>query len=774
MGIFEKYRLRKRWSAGKTRKKHAEGWFRAVMERSHAVKALIAVSGCAGTVGIILIGQVRSQEGMDLYVGQPAPRDVFADMGFAYENREETQKLKQETAQKVFPHYSLSPDKLKQAGRQIREALGFAVEAPDASAAGGAEKMPEPEQVKAPIFKPSELDPLKNTSTPGKLAAEMEAFLNQLGGKDAQVIKDADKNAQSIESSKGSDRYRLALQNAAGSEIGKWTSGKFPRDRRMREAVADALNIAADRSIEYDEDLTQAMREKASAKVQPVISRVQAGGKIVEKGYELTPRQMDMYKAYIAQREEVEPPAVKMRERLYYILGLTLLTVMFIIVARRYLMFYQEQAYRSNSSLFMLECILLGSLLLARGISIIPFGTIQSGWNNIFYYLVVAAVPMAAMLMTLLLNRAMALFFAVWLGIFVGIITGFNLSYMIVAVLGGIVAIYSTVGVRSRNQLIKVGFTVALANIITIGALDAIANFNIVSATVGFRVAGGILCGFISVFLAASFLPILEHAFNVVTDIRWLELSDLNHPLLKRMFIEAPGTYHHSLMVGNLAEAAAEAIGANPLQARVCAYFHDIGKLNKPDYFTENEPYEKSMHKKLRPRMSNLIILAHVKDGVDMAVTNKLNGKIVETIRQHHGTGLVYFFYRLAEETKARDEKISQEDFRYSGPKPQDKETAIILLADAVEAASRSLGRPTPSRVRSLVREIINQRIIDGQLDESELTFNDLRLIGERFEHILNSTFHARIKYPAINSAVEQEEGHDEGPGEEPAQKVQA
>jgi putative nucleotidyltransferase with HDIG domain len=222
------------------------------------------------------------------------------------------------------------------------------------------------------------------------------------------------------------------------------------------------------------------------------------------------------------------------------------------------------------------------------------------------------------------------------------------------------------------------------------------------------------------------------------------------------MFIDAPGTYHHSIMVGNLAEAAAEAVGANPLQVRVCAYFHDIGKMNKPEYFTENELYGKSMHGELDPRMSSSIIRAHVKDGVDMAVKYKLNRKIVDAIRQHHGDSLVYFFYRRAEESKAVGEQVAKEDFRYEGPKPQSKETAILLLADAVEAASRSLNRPTPSHIKNLVHEIINQRIIDGQLDECDLTFNELRLIAKRFEIILNSTFHARVKYPE----------RDEGAGE--------
>jgi putative nucleotidyltransferase with HDIG domain len=380
---------------------------------------------------------------------------------------------------------------------------------------------------------------------------------------------------------------------------------------------------------------------------------------------------------------------------------------------------------------------------------------------------------MAAILLALLLSRTLALYFTVLIGIFVGVMKGFSLPYTIVSTVGGIVAVYSTAGVRRRSQLLKAAATIALANVITIGALDAIGNVNIVSATAGFRVAGGFLQGMLSTFLAASFLPLFEHAFNVVTEIRLLELSDLNHPLLKRMFIEAPGTYHHSLMVGNLAETAAEAVGANPLQVRVCAHFHDIGKLKKPQYFTENEPYGESKHADLNPHMSSLIILSHVKDGIDMAIGNKLNRKIIDAVREHHGTGLVYFFYRRAAEARGEGEEVAQEDFRYPGPKPQSKETAILLLADAVEAASRSLDHPTPSRVGNLVRTIIYQRVVDGQLEECDLTFNDLRLIAERFEHILNSSFHTRVRYPEREGAAGENGGPDEGLSKEPHQEAQ-
>ncbi|MEI6634899.1 MAG: HDIG domain-containing metalloprotein, partial [Chlamydiota bacterium] len=583
-------------------------------------------------------------------------------------------------------------------------------------------------------------------------------------GSESTILQEAGRLAAAGDASPDRDRHREALREAARAAAERWAAVAFPRDSRRRDAAAGLIYACCDRSISYDEKLTQGVRDREATGVKPVVSRVQAGSKIVEKGYEVTAGQMDLYAAYLASQAVAEPVPAKMRQQLYDILGLALLVVMLLILSRRYLKNYHASVYASNSSLLLLEVIGLGTLLISRGVSVIPFGAIQSSWNNIFYYFAVVSVPMAGILLTLLLSHTLALFFVVLFAMMVGIMKGFSLPYTIVSSVGGMLAIYSSIGVRRRSGLVRAGATIALGNIITIGALDVLANINLVSAAVAFRAAGGLISGMVSAFLAASFLPFLEHAFNRVTDFRLLELSDLNHPLLKQMFMEAPGTYHHSLMVGTLAEAAAEEVGANPLQVRVGAYFHDIGKIRKPEYFAENVPYGKSMHDELNPSMSNLIILAHVKDGVDIALTWKLNPTIVRAIQEHHGTGLVYFFYRRAEESKAEGEEVVQEDFRYPGPKPRSKETAIILLADAVEAASRSLSRPTPGRLGNLVREIIYQRISDGQLDECDLTFNDIRLVIRKFEHVLTSTFHTRVKYPA------REGGDDEGLGGEQGQ----
>jgi hypothetical protein len=279
---------------------------------------------------------------------------------------------------------------------------------------------------------------------------------------------------------------------------------------------------------------------------------------------------------------------------------------------------------------------------------------------------------------------------------------------------------------------------------------------------IGIQSAFAIGNGILTATIVGGILPILEHLFQITTDISWLEASDLNHPLLRRMTIEAPGTYHHSLVVANLAESAAEAIGANATLCRVCSYFHDVGKLVKPDYYTENMNFERNPHDDLAPTMSALIIIAHVKEGVDLALKHGLNRRIVDIIQEHHGTSLVYYFYKraLQQQEDARIggkimnlregdvPEVREETFRYSGPKPQTKESAIISLADMVESASRSLEKPTPQKIEQLVTELIGQRIADGQLVECDLTLADLNMIAERFRFTLMTMLHTRIAYP--------------------------
>jgi len=332
--------------------------------------------------------------------------------------------------------------------------------------------------------------------------------------------------------------------------------------------------------------------------------------------------------------------------------------------------------------------------------------------------------------------------------------------------LAGVVAVYATHDLRKRGCLMRAGCYVGLVSLVLalmLGHIPFAADISAMSPrTVGVQILTVLLVGIITAGIVGGFLPMLETLFGITTNITWLELADLNHKLLKRMTIEAPGTYHHSLVVARLAESAAERVGASAIQCQVCSYFHDIGKLIKPGYFIENINPEDNPHDDLSPSMSVLVIHSHVKEGVDLALKHKLKMPVIDVIQEHHGTSLVYYFYRraldkqeavrkLVEEGKAREEdipEVNEEDFRYPGPIPQTKESAIISLADSVESASRSLDKPTHSKIEQLVETMVSMRMKDGQLDDCDLTMRELAQIKESFTKTLISMLHTRIAYP--------------------------
>ncbi|MHC5037156.1 MAG: HD family phosphohydrolase [Planctomycetota bacterium] len=325
---------------------------------------------------------------------------------------------------------------------------------------------------------------------------------------------------------------------------------------------------------------------------------------------------------------------------------------------------------------------------------------------------------------------------------------------LMVVVGGAMMAALSVGRIRDRSKLIKVGAGVGVVLAILILAAEAIHGnvyMNIEQGKVGLLLRDpvwGMVFGLSLGFLVSGALPFIEHYFEVATDISLIELSDHNHPLLRRLLLEAPGTYHHSFITGTLAEEAAEAIGANSLLARVGGYFHDIGKITKPEYFTENESLKGSHHARLSPTISTLIILAHTKDGIELAKDYNLPPVIIDFIPQHHGTSVIEYFYREALEQSGGRFEVRKEYFRYLGPKPQTRETAIVSIADSVEAASRSLSDPTPARIEGLVHNILTSKLMDNQLDACTLTFRELKIIEDTFVRVLAGIYHGRIAYP--------------------------
>ncbi|MDB2495523.1 HDIG domain-containing protein [Verrucomicrobiales bacterium] len=430
------------------------------------------------------------------------------------------------------------------------------------------------------------------------------------------------------------------------------------------------------------------------------------------------------------------------------------------------------QTFRQNSTVTLMLTIIVLQLLLVK-LSEHVASTFAPGGG--FQFLVEPYI-FAPMVLSLLVGRRHGTFAVVYASLFGGMTVARDEAFVFVifSMICGFVAIYLTDQVRKRSRLVGAGAYAGLACVLLAFTLGQIQwpGFDATPVQwemVAKQALSAILVSTLTAVVVSGLLPLLEALFRITTDVSWIELADLNHPLLKKMTIEAPGTYHHSLVVATLAETAAEEIGANAIMCRVCSYFHDIGKMNKPVYFVENIGDAPNPHDELTPNMSALIVMAHVKDGVDMAIQYKLNPQIVNVIQEHHGTSLIQFFYHRAlklrdevqqqfEDGKAHEEdipEVKEESFRYSGPKPRTRESAIISLADSVESASRSLQKPTPKKIDELIESIFRDRLNDGQLDDAALTLEDLATIKRSFAATLRSMMHTRIEYPKIEEGLE-------------------
>ncbi len=446
-----------------------------------------------------------------------------------------------------------------------------------------------------------------------------------------------------------------------------------------------------------------------------------------------------------------------------YLIDISLAIPVLLIVILGYLrMSYKKLAGK------ILQLALLAVSIIVAGKIIINFFDISA------YYIPVVALAMLTVILFESLELALAM--TVFSSLTIGIMAGNDFVLTFILMIGGIVASFFAHGSRRRAQIYKAAMFASIIQLFCIVLFSYHFDtpiYEIIKVDVEPIIRSGIffssdtlsglhimLSGIISSFLALSSLIIFENPFKVATSFTLLEMSDFNHPLLRKMILEAPGTYQHSLIVGNLAEAAAETIGANSLLARVGSYYHDIGKIDKAEYFSENQLHSGSKHDKLQPSMSSLLIINHVKEGVELAKKHRLKPSIIDFISQHHGTSLVFYFYRRALESKAEENEkhsVEEERFRYPGPKPQKKETAIVLLADSVEAACRTLAEPIPGKIEELVRKIINNKFIDGQLDECELTLKEIEKISTTFIKILSAIYHSRVAYPADSDEIKDE-----------------
>jgi len=494
--------------------------------------------------------------------------------------------------------------------------------------------------------------------------------------------------------------------------------------KRIAEIITQPL-IA--QNMDYNEIVTEENRDLARRQVDPVV--VLRNTLVVSEGEPVTEQQLALLEDLgMIRGQQADYPGY---------IGLLLLLIIIFILVGIYMHIFVNEVFTNPSLLLLMGLIFIVTLLFSIG------ATYFSG------YLI--PVAMGVILITVIFGYKLAVIINLILALMVGLITGGDFSYILVALMGGLVSIYAVTRLSQRSDLARAGFFVAVTNGAVI--ISTYLFFGNVSLEYGslvsfsYSMAAGVGNGIFSSVIAIGMLPYLESLFGVTTAITLLELSNPNHPLLRQMLLKAPGTYYHSMMVSNLAEAAAESVKADALLARVGAYYHDIGKLKRPYFFSENQLSGENPHTKLSPNLSSLIIGAHPKDGAELGGKHRLPEPILDIAVQHHGTSMISFFYQQALENNNREE-VSSDKFRYEGPKPQSKEAAIIMLADAVEAGVRSLSKPTSNRVETMIKRMIREKLEDGQLDQCDLTLKEIDQIGEAFVYIMSGIYHSRIEYP--------------------------
>ncbi|HBC89080.1 MAG TPA: hypothetical protein DCZ94_19245 [Lentisphaeria bacterium] len=518
-----------------------------------------------------------------------------------------------------------------------------------------------------------------------------------------------------------------------------------PENRKSFEiAIKTIVSEIISQNLIFDSGMTEQMKKSAEESVSPVKVEVKRGNVIIEKGKIVDKEGIQRFQTYRQERESRQGYIVFWKN----LVNVSIISLFLMILNGIYLFYIHPEVIKSNQKIALVGTVIIINLVLNTA-AIKMFHIFGSAFN-LPPVMTSSVVPLA--MTSIILSVMIGLRAAAYAGLFVSLIAAIQLNNsfhvlicgMVISIIAGIAVRHST---NHRSYFLRgalaVSLVLPLIEILHLWNLSEKTDLIMISAALS--VANGILV----TALSMAIIFILEMSFRISTDMSLLILCDYNHPLLKRLQFEAPGTYHHSIVVSTLAEQAANDIMANPIKARVCSLFHDIGKLTTPEYFIENNMGEGNKHDDLNPRMSSLVILNHVKDGVDLAIKYKLRKIIRDAIEQHHGTDLVMFFYqRAVDEGRETDSTVAEIDYRYPGPLPHEKEVVIVSLADSCEAASRTLQKPSQAKIDSLVWEILRKRIRDGQLNDAELTFGELAKIRQSFVKTLTTMMHGRVTYP--------------------------
>lgn len=544
------------------------------------------------------------------------------------------------------------------------------------------------------------------------------------------------------------------------------------RDSETARILFDIFREGLSPNLLYSATGTNRAIKRAIDLLEPKVVQFNEGDTLIEPGAIVTPADIERLAQYRAV--ELERRGNSLIFNQLFIERLTLTSILLIAVFV-YVKQGLREIHKRNRAIAITAVSILLNLLIIRVIMEIGESALINTRPSLSMLPYVAPYALAPILVAVLVGGAPAVLSALIIAVVFGIIQNNSVEFILIAFLSGVIGGYVSNNIRKRAKLVRAGLIAGATAAIAAAAIGLLNGYSL--SLVGQQTLVALIVGLLTGILAVGLLPIFEQFFKITTEITLLELTDFNHPLLRRMQMEAPGTYHHSLMVANLSENAAAAIGASPLLCRVCCLFHDIGKLVKPEYFTENQRNGINPHDEKNPSMSALVIKAHVKEGVEMARKFKLPRVIMDVIRQHHGTTLIQYFYHQAQEKeqqsgtrapfpekamgkKAREEskkKVDESTYRYDGPKPEFKESAIIFFADSVEAASRSLKKVTQPNVEDLIDRIFKGRIEDGQLDNCPLTFYELDLIRKSFIYTVLNMLHARVEYPKSEAEKAQE-----------------
>jgi len=707
-----------------------------------------------------------------LTVGKPAPSDIRATSKIAVTDEEltlEKRRQARESVPDVFVYDVLLvrslENRLERAFSKVRNLLkGQTNETRGEATTEGSGQAEDPErQFEEELgvqLQPVHLSSLRSTGFDSQIERDVSGLLRAAMSGPVSIEDISDKGEILLIRVEGRARSEEPLRNPTAVRslrtirqglVDVAAEDLSDRPAFLRDAAVHLARQLCQANLRLDASETAVREEKAAAAIQPVMTSYERGEVIVRSGERVSPWTLRVL-------EQMNEDAVSYRPVRHW-LSLGLLIAIFLAFIERFgVRFVSKFHARFNDLLAMAALLLIVSSIAALLAGLGAALNDASATVPSDAYLFLVPVAVGGIIVRTLMNSETALLWSVAVAVLCAAIAGGD-ALMWVYYLGSALAAAGGVGAASeRGRLIRAGFIASLANVGLVILIDLARATSFLAEPIGsstiteglfhilFALCGGLLSG----VLAVGLVPVFE-ALGFLTDTKLLELGSMNHPLIREMVVKAPGTYHHSMVVGSLAEQGAEAIRANSLLVRVAAPFHDIGKMLKPQYFIENQRGEENPHDRLAPSMSGLIIVNHVKEGIELGRKHGLPEPIIDMIPQHHGTSIVSFFYSKAvEQADANKGSVDDSDYRYPGPKPQTKEAGIMMIADGVEAATRSLKNHSEGSIRNRVQAIVNRVVQDGQLEECPLTLKDLHTVSETFVRVLLGIYHHRIEYPEL------------------------